>query len=126
MYAYQAAIKAKKGQRLSGAEKDVLHYQDVEKNWLPIGLVGLVSKENCRCGSSHSVFVGWYGILQHRNDISAKRICRITSAVDPINYLNAPSASYTMEKSVSVCGNCLSMDEASPDQILQWGLITLK
>jgi hypothetical protein len=126
MYTYQANIKAKKGQKLTKCEKDALHYEDVEKNWKPLGLVGLVQSESCLCGSNHSTFIGWYGILQHKNDISAKRIHKVDSITDPISYHTVPSRRHTIHLNVCVCGNCLDLDEASTTESLSWGLLTLK
>lgn len=126
MLAYQANIKAKKGQRLTKTEALVLETNNLERDWKVLGLVGLVESQTCLCGASHSTFIGWYGILQHRNDYSAKRIYRVESMLEPISFLSAPTRQHTITKAVDVCGKCLNFPEATEEEASAWGLATLK
>lgn len=126
MQAYQAGVKAKKGQRLTKAEKAVVQYQEAERNWTAVSLVGLVQKETCRCGHIHTTFIGWYGVLQHKNDCTVRRLTKVSSVLDPISYLTVPTTKYTVFKQVDVCGCCLDFPDAEPEQALEWGLHLLK
>lgn len=130
MYAYQANIKARKGQRLTGREREVLHYEDVERNWERLGIVAQIENRVCSgCGSSHPILVGWYIILQHRNDPTAKRLCRIDQwdAEAKANLLSLPIRRNTTTLGVEVCGLCVPVDQpASSEEVLAWGLATLE
>jgi hypothetical protein len=130
MYAYQANIKMRKGQRLTKCEKTVLESQDVERNWLPLGLVALTLVEECTCGKANHTFTGWYAILQHRSDSTVKRISKVDGVFEPFNIITAPLVQHTVHKQVTLCGACLvdllDLPSATTEQVAAWGLQVLK